>query len=145
MHDKDSGAYLGTIKPSLHGFGGGGGQVDITHGMTAYLRSNGEYILFTEDAGHNLVIITRWCPSGDCPSPRQKLKVKRGQAEIESSRPTDARGFASHQSAPLSASVRWIARSLEIVSDRTNLKSGKGLHSVLFGPDTLFLVQSDIS
>jgi hypothetical protein len=65
VHDNKSGAYLGTIKPSLHGFNGGGGQVDITHGMTAYLRSNGEYVLFTEDAGHNLVIMTRWCPNGE--------------------------------------------------------------------------------
>ena len=64
VQDKDSGAYLGTIKPSLHGFNGGGGQVDITHGMTAHQRANGEYVLFTEDAGHNLVIMTRWCPSG---------------------------------------------------------------------------------
>lgn len=62
VHDKDSGAYLGTITPGLHGFNGGGGQVDITHGMTAYRRKNGEYVLFTEDAGHNAVIMTRWNP-----------------------------------------------------------------------------------
>ena len=68
VHDKDTGAYLGTIKPSLHGFNGGGGQVDITHGMTAYQRANGEYIILTEDAGHNLIIMTRWCPSGSCTS-----------------------------------------------------------------------------
>ncbi len=62
VHDKDSGAYLGTIKPTLHGFSGGGGQVDITHGMTVYKRKNGEYILFTEDAGHNHIVMTRWLP-----------------------------------------------------------------------------------
>lgn len=61
--DKDSGAYLGTIKPTLHGFSGGGGQVDITHGMTAFKRKNGEYILFTEDAGHNHIVMTRWLPN----------------------------------------------------------------------------------
>ena len=63
VHDKDSGDYLGTIRPSLHGLKGGGGQVDITHGMTAYQRANGEYVIFTEDAGHNLVLMTRWNPS----------------------------------------------------------------------------------
>ena len=64
VHDKDSGAYLGTIKPSLHGFNGGGGQVDITHGMTASQRANGECVILTEDAGHNHIVLTRWCPSG---------------------------------------------------------------------------------
>ncbi len=79
VHDKDSGAYLGTIKPSLHGFNGGGGQVDITHGMTAYLRSNGEYVLFTEDAGHNLVIMTRWNPKGAATSaPTDHAEPKEG-------------------------------------------------------------------
>ena len=68
VHDKDTGAYLGTIKPSLHGFNGGGGQVDLTHGMTAYQRANGEYVILTEDAGHNLIVMTRWCPSGTCTS-----------------------------------------------------------------------------
>ena len=63
VHDKDSGAYLGTIKPTLHGFSGGGGQVDISHGMTAYKRKNGEYILFIEDAGHNHIVMTRWLPN----------------------------------------------------------------------------------
>jgi len=64
VHDKDSGVYLGTIKPTLHGFSGGGGQVDITHGMTAYKRANGEYVLLTEDAGHNHIVMTRWRPNG---------------------------------------------------------------------------------
>ena len=72
VHDKDTGVYLGTIKPSLHGFNGGGGQVDITHGMTAYKRTNGEYVILTEDAGHNHIVMTRWCPSGDCPLPQTK-------------------------------------------------------------------------
>ena len=106
VHDKDSGGYLGTIKPSLHGFTGGGGQVDITHGMTAYLRSNGEYILFTEDAGHNLVIMTRWCPSGDCPSPTPKLGVKREQAQMELSSPINPNGFALPGSEFLSSPPR---------------------------------------
>ena len=107
VHDKDSGAYLGTIKPSLHGFKGGGGQVDITHGMTAYLRSNGEYVIFTEDAGHNLVIMTRWCPSGDCPPPPPKLGVKMEQAQIELSWPTNASGFALQRSDSLLSSIGW--------------------------------------
>ena len=63
VHDKETGASLGTIKPTLHGFSGGGGQVDITHGMTAYKRTNGEYIIFTEDAGHNHIVMTRWRPN----------------------------------------------------------------------------------
>ncbi len=66
VHDKDSGTYLGTIQPSLHGFDGGGGQVDISHGMTAYKRRNGDYVLFTEDAGHNHIVMTRWCPANAC-------------------------------------------------------------------------------
>ena len=69
VHDKDTGDYLGTIKPSLHGFNGGGGQVAITHGMTAYERANGEYVLLNEDAGHNHVVMTRWCPNGACVAP----------------------------------------------------------------------------
>lgn len=63
VHDKDSGTYIGTIKPTLHGFAGGGGQVDISQGMTVYKRKNGEYILFTEDAGHNHIVMTRWIPN----------------------------------------------------------------------------------
>jgi hypothetical protein len=32
--------------------------------MTAYQRANGECVILTEDAGHNHIVLTRWCPSG---------------------------------------------------------------------------------
>ena len=53
VHDENSGAYLGTIKPSLYAFRFGGRQLSITHGMTAHLRSNGKLALFTGEVGRD--------------------------------------------------------------------------------------------
>jgi hypothetical protein len=63
VHDKDTGAYIGTLIPHLPGFDGGGGQVDAAYGMTATLRSNGEYVVLTENAGGNHIIMMRWRPA----------------------------------------------------------------------------------
>jgi len=38
-------------------------NVDAAYGMTATLRSNGEYVVLTENAGGNHIIMMRWRPS----------------------------------------------------------------------------------
>jgi hypothetical protein len=63
IHDKETGAYIGTLIPHLPGYDGGGGQVDSAYGMTAMLRSNGEYVVLTESAGCNHIVMMRWRPS----------------------------------------------------------------------------------
>ncbi|HLG78943.1 MAG TPA: discoidin domain-containing protein [Ktedonobacteraceae bacterium] len=43
------------------------GWMDM-QGLTAGLRSNGEYLLFLEDDYRNKTLIYRWCPAGNCVS-----------------------------------------------------------------------------
>ena len=62
IHDRNTGNYVGTLIPHLPGFDGGGGQVDAAYGMSVRLRSNGEYVVLTENAGGNHIIMMRWKP-----------------------------------------------------------------------------------
>ena len=40
--------------------------MDITHCLTAYRRSNGEYCVFLEDDTKSRWFMYRWCPDGNC-------------------------------------------------------------------------------
>ena len=60
--DKIDGHYVGTIKPSVGSFSGGGGQIDGVYAMTATLLHNGDYVILEEDAGHNHIVEARWHP-----------------------------------------------------------------------------------
>jgi hypothetical protein len=46
------------------------GWVDISSGLQAFKRSNGEYLVFVEDDMLARVILYRWCPTGDCVEPQ---------------------------------------------------------------------------
>ena len=65
VYNKDNGSYLGLLKPNNLVITGDG-AIDSKYGMTAYKRSNGEYVLFTESAGGNAANMIRWCPTGNC-------------------------------------------------------------------------------
>jgi hypothetical protein len=43
------------------------GWVDMPHVLQAFMRSNGEYLIFQEDDGGAKVLMYQWCPSGNCP------------------------------------------------------------------------------
>ena len=66
--DLRTGETVGTIEP----YGDAGttaytGWVDIGYGITAFQRSNGEYVVLVEDDGWGKILMYRWCPEGDCP------------------------------------------------------------------------------
>ena len=42
------------------------GWVDIVTGITAYQRSNGEYLVIVEENAFSKNLVYRWCPDGDC-------------------------------------------------------------------------------
>ena len=69
IHDKNTGAYLGELKPSVNGYNAGAGSVDSKDGMTVYERSNGEYIISEENAGRNNSFLLRWTPPASGPTP----------------------------------------------------------------------------
>ncbi len=65
--DLRTGETVGTMEP----YGDAGttnytGWVDIGYGITAYKRTNGEYIILVEDDGWGKILMYRWCPTGDC-------------------------------------------------------------------------------
>lgn len=62
VHGLGDGAYVGTIRPDINGFEGGGGTVDSDNALNVTLRSNGEYVVFLENAGRNHVMMFRWTP-----------------------------------------------------------------------------------
>ncbi len=63
VHRLDDGRYVGTIRPDIQGFKGGGGCVDSDNALNVSLRTNGEYVLFLENAGRNHVMLFRWTPA----------------------------------------------------------------------------------
>jgi len=54
---------LGTLSPQNIGRFG---CVDMPASISAYKRSNGEYLIFVEEDGFIKVVMYRWCPTGDC-------------------------------------------------------------------------------
>jgi hypothetical protein len=62
VHRLDDGGYVGTIRPNINGFRGGGGWVDADNALNVTLRKNGEYVIFLENAALNLVMMFRWRP-----------------------------------------------------------------------------------
>lgn len=63
IHSKDSGAYLGAIRTDINGWPASEGALDAAHGASVHRRTNGEYVIFVENAGRNHVVMHRWTPS----------------------------------------------------------------------------------
>ncbi|MBD3320805.1 MAG: hypothetical protein GF350_06900 [Chitinivibrionales bacterium] len=65
VFDADNGKKVGTMSASDQY--GKLGWVDITTGLIAFKRSNGEYIITVEDNAYAKNMVYRWCPDGgDC-------------------------------------------------------------------------------
>jgi len=62
VHRLEDGGYVGTLRPDINGFKGGGGTVDSDNALNVALRGNGEYVVFLENAGRNHVMMFRWTP-----------------------------------------------------------------------------------
>ncbi len=62
VHSLNDGTYVGTLRPNINGFKGGGGCVDSDNALNVTLRRNGEYVMFLENAGRNHVMMFRWTP-----------------------------------------------------------------------------------
>ena len=62
VFDKDSGKEVGVIRPGPE-VGKASGWVDVPNGVTAYRRSNGEYLVFVEEDARGKVMMYRWKPS----------------------------------------------------------------------------------
>jgi hypothetical protein len=65
VHRLDDGSYVGTIRPAINGYQGGGGWVDSDNALNVTRRKNGEYVLFLENAALNHVAMFRWTPPSD--------------------------------------------------------------------------------
>lgn len=63
---KTDGGLVGTLKQNTNGWPGSGGQVDAHFGLSAFKRSNGQYILLFENAAWANIMMYRWCPDGTC-------------------------------------------------------------------------------
>ena len=62
VFDKDSGKEVGVIRPGPE-VGKASGWVDVPNGVSAYRRSNGEYLVFVEEDARGKVMMYRWKPS----------------------------------------------------------------------------------
>lgn len=62
IHNNDTGALVGTMKPEINGFSGGEGMIDADDGITAFRRASGEYVIFIESAGRVNTTMFRWLP-----------------------------------------------------------------------------------
>jgi hypothetical protein len=56
----DTGTYVGWMEPTPEI--GHVGIMDITHGMRAFKRDNGEYLIFIEDSGKARILVYKWRP-----------------------------------------------------------------------------------
>ena len=65
VHTLQDGVYIGTLRPDINGFMGSGGCVDSDNALNVTLRSNGEYVMFLENAGRNHVMMFRWTPPSE--------------------------------------------------------------------------------
>lgn len=61
VYDKDSGKEVGVIRPGPE-VGNASGWVDVPNGISAYRRSNGEYLVFVEEDARGKVMMYRWKP-----------------------------------------------------------------------------------
>nr|WP_183085321.1 hypothetical protein [Trinickia fusca] len=61
VYDNATGAELGVIEPGPE-VGHASGWVDVTNGINAHLRKNGEYIVFVEEDARGKVLMYRWRP-----------------------------------------------------------------------------------
>jgi hypothetical protein len=59
--DKDTGVEVGVIRPGPE-VGRTSGWVDVPNGVSAYRRSDGEYLVFVEEDARGKVIMYRWKP-----------------------------------------------------------------------------------
>lgn len=62
VHALSNGAFVGTLRPNINGYKGGGGCVDSDNALNVTLLSTGEYVMFLENAGRNHVMMFRWTP-----------------------------------------------------------------------------------
>ena len=62
VYDKDSGKEVGVIRPGPE-VGNASGWVDVPNGISAYRRSNGEYLVFVEEDARGKVMMYRWKPA----------------------------------------------------------------------------------
>ncbi|GAB6849722.1 hypothetical protein JCM10599A_35260 [Paraburkholderia kururiensis] len=62
VYDKASGKEVGMIRPGPE-VGHASGWVDVPFGVSAYRRSNGEYLVFVEEDARGKVMMYRWKPA----------------------------------------------------------------------------------
>jgi hypothetical protein len=62
VFDKDNGKEIGVIRPGPE-VGKASGWVDVPNGVSAYRRSNGEYLVFVEEDARGKVMMYRWKPA----------------------------------------------------------------------------------
>ena len=62
VYDKDSGKEVGVIRPGPE-VGSTSGWVDVPNGISAYRRSDGEYLVFVEEDARGKVMMYRWKPA----------------------------------------------------------------------------------
>lgn len=69
------GGYVGEIRPGEE-TGKTSGAHDVTYGIRAFARKNGEYLLFVEEDWRAKVMMYRWTPSRNAPAaPRLSLRA----------------------------------------------------------------------
>jgi Ricin-type beta-trefoil lectin domain-like len=66
VYRKADGVFVGKMQPPANYINQAGWGLDTPYGITAYKRSNGEYIVISEEDLFNKNIVFRWCASGAC-------------------------------------------------------------------------------
>ena len=68
VYDLDTGKKVGSFFPDRNIMRRDNevGWVDIVNGNSAFLRSNGEYVVSVEDNAYNKYLLFRWCPNRKC-------------------------------------------------------------------------------
>ncbi len=68
VYNATTGAFVGDIQPGAEVLGNIG-DIDMLDGVSAYKRSNGEYLIFREDNRFAKVVMFRWRPGGNTTTP----------------------------------------------------------------------------
>jgi Ricin-type beta-trefoil lectin domain-like len=66
VYKKSDGSFVGLLQPPIDYINENGWGLDTPYGLTAYRRTNGEYIVISEEDRYNKNIVFRWCPTGNC-------------------------------------------------------------------------------
>lgn len=119
VFNASNGSYVGDLVNNNKDTISFDGWVDITFGIEAHKRTNGEYIVAVEDDYRAKQLLFRWCPTGDCKeAPFVMIKSPSNRQNLQVNKPTDITVETSNGEGTISK-VEYFADSIKIGESTT--------------------------